>query len=220
MFRYPLTAIVVLGIFTFVVAQGCSRNDSTRTAISGTGGQAGEAAAGKPASDPKHPVVQIDTSLGTIVVQLDAVKAPISVDNFLNYVSGGHYDQTIFHQVYKGQGIVGGGYNTKFVEKPSRTAIRNEATNGRKNLRGTIAMVRQPSTIDSSTCQFFINVADNPSLDYRDNTPEGYGYCVFGEVIEGMDVVDKINNVPVHDVGDFERTPTEPVLVQSIRRVR
>ena len=158
-----------------------------------------EPAAQKPPSDPQHPVVLIETSLGNITVRLDAEKAPLTVDNFLSYVNAGHYDQTIVHQVYKGQGFLAGGYGTNLVEKPGRTPIRNEAHNGLKNRRGTIAMVRLPDAIDSATCQFFINVADNPALDYKDRTPEGYGYCVFGKVTDGMDVVDKIGNAQVHD---------------------
>ena len=145
----------------------------------------------------------------------------MTVDNFLNsYVGDRFYDQTIVHQVYKGQGILAGGYGTNLVEKPARTPIRNEALNGLKNHRGAIAMVRQPDAIDSATSQFFINVADNPALDYKDRTPAGYGYCVFGEVTEGMDVVDKINNVPVHDEGGLDRTPVQRVVVKSIRWIR
>lgn len=228
MARKPRFLLVILGACAGMAIAGCNRSESTPNAI-GTNGTAatkpaaagqGGATPGKATGDPQHPVVQMDTSLGTITLRLDAAKAPISVENFLNYVNAGHYDQTIIHQIYKGQGIVGGGYNAKFIEKPTRTPIRNEAANGLKNRRGTIAMVRKPSEIDSSTCQFFINVADNPNLDYRDNTPEGYGYCVFGEVIEGLDVVDKINAVPVRDAGDFERTPSEPVIVKSVRRIR
>ena len=121
----------------------------------------------KPASDPLHPVVVIETSLGNITVRLDAEKAPLTVDNFLSYVGAGQYDQTIVHQVYKGQGFLAGGYGTNLVEKPGRTPVRNEAHNGLKNRRGTIAMVRLPDAIDSATCQFFINVADNPALDLQ-----------------------------------------------------
>ena len=162
----------------------------------------------------------IETSLGKIKVQLNVERAPLTVDNFLFYVNSGYYDRTIVHQVYKGQGIMAGGYGENLLEKPARTPIRNEASNGLKNRRGTIAMVRSPDGIDSATCQFFINVADNPALDYRDRTPAGYGYCVFGEVIEGMDVVDRINDAPVHDMPDFERTPVEPVIVASVRQIR
>jgi cyclophilin family peptidyl-prolyl cis-trans isomerase len=208
---------------------GCSRTgDSTQTpaaAINGKnappekGGIQGDSSQ-KPASDPKHPVVVIETSLGNMTVRLDGEKTPLTVDNFLSYVSAGHYDQTIVHQVFKGQGFLGGGYGTNLVEKPGRTPIRNEAHNGAKNLRGTIAMARLPDAIDSATCQFFVNVADNPALDFKARTPEGYGYCVFGEVVEGMDVIDKIGEDKVSDTPEFERTPTPPIIVKSIRRVR
>jgi cyclophilin family peptidyl-prolyl cis-trans isomerase len=214
-------------------AAGCNRSGggspSTAAAIDGsastttTAGGNDRASPAKPASDPRHPVVCIETSLGNITVRLDAEKAPLTVDNFLTYVGAAFYDQTIFHQIYKGQGILAGGYDARGVEKPARTPIRNEAQNGLKNRRGFIAMVRQPDAIDSATCVFFINVADNPELDYRDHTPAGYGYCVFGEVTEGMDVVDKINAVPVHDTHDtpgLEQTPIQPVIVKSIRQIR
>ena len=174
----------------------------------------------KPASDPLHPVVRMETSYGNILVQLDGVLAPLAVDNFLAYVNAGQYDQTIVHQIYKGQGVVGGGYGVNLVEKRSRTPVLNEAHNGVKNLRGTIAMVRQPDSIDSATCQFFINIADNPALDHKDRTPEGYGYCVFGTVTEGMDVVDRMNEAAVHDTPNFERTPVQSIVITSIRRIR
>jgi cyclophilin family peptidyl-prolyl cis-trans isomerase len=173
----------------------------------------------KPAPD-RHPVVVIKTSLGNITVELDRQKSLLTVDNFLSYVRDSFYNQTIIHQVYKGQGILGGGYNTNMVAKPARTPIFNEAQNGVKNRRGTIAMVRQSDAIHSATSQFFINVADNPDLDYTKPTEEGYGYCVFGKVTDGMDVVDKINNVSLHDTKALDRTPVEPVVVESIQRIR
>jgi cyclophilin family peptidyl-prolyl cis-trans isomerase len=174
----------------------------------------------KPNSDSQHPVVLIQTSLGDITVELDRRKALLTVDNFLAYVKSSFYDQTIIHQVYKDQAIMAGGYGTNGMAKPARTAVRNEADNGMKNLRYTIAMTRWPDSVHSATSQFFINVADNPSLDYKDRTPDGYGYCVFGKVIEGMDVVDAINRVEVHDAPRFDRTPKEQVVVKSIRLIR
>jgi len=219
-----------LSLFILAAVVGCNRggeeNSSPTTSIGGSsdatpteGGSSGPALH-KPDSDPQHPVVLIETSLGNMTIRLDAEKAPLTVDNFLFYVDAGHYDQTIVHQVYKEQGILCGGYGVNLVEKPARTSIRNEAHNGLKNHRGTIAMVRQPDAIDSATCQFFINVADNPALDFKDRTPEGYGYCVFGTVAEGMETVDKITDTPVHDTTEFERTPIRPVIVKSVRRTR
>lgn len=169
---------------------------------------------------PKYPVVVIETSLGNITIRLDDGKAPTTVENFLGYVRDGFYNGTIIHQVHRGQSIMAGGYGTDMEEKPARAPIRNEAREDIKNLRGTIAMVRQPDVIDSAASQFFINVADNPSLDYKDRTPAGYGYCVFGQVTEGMDVVDRINKVAVHNTPELGRTPVEKILVKSIRLVR
>lgn len=224
----PIVACLCLILFAAV--GGCSKsgdgNQSPSASLNGTPSPGGTEipAPPKPVPDTQHPVVVIATSLGDITVDLDRQKAMLTVDNFLSYVGtsvgASFYSQTIIHQVYKGQGILGGGYDTNMVAKLARTPIRNEARNGVKNLRGTIAMIRLPNSIDSATSQFFINVADNPDLDYTAPTPEGYGYCVFGKVTDGMDVVDKINNVPLRDTTTLERTPAEPVVVKSIRRIR
>jgi cyclophilin family peptidyl-prolyl cis-trans isomerase len=211
-----------------LVLAGCNRSTddkpSTTAAIPGQTSPAPTTGGGAPSpkttSDPLHPVVLIETTAGNITMKLDAQKAQLTVDNFLSYVRAGHYDQTIIHQVYKGQGFLAGGYGASGLEKPGRTPVRNEAHNGLKNRRGTISMVRLPDAIDSATCQFFINVADNPNLDFRDRTPEAYGYCVFGEVSEGLDVVDKIGSVAVHDTAQLERTPVQQILVKSIRQIR
>lgn len=179
--------------------------------------------AGQADADPVHPVVVIETSLGNIVVKLDAEKASLTVQNFLSYVDARHYDGTIFHQVFKGYVVLGGGYTPNLAEKATSFSVRNEAHNGLRNTRGTIAMARQPDVIDSARAQFFINLADNPSLDYQadsNDKPEGYGYCVFGQVVEGMEVVDRIANVPVKDVENFESIPVETVEIKSIRRAR
>ena len=138
-------------------------------------------------------------------MRLDAEKAPLTVENFRNYVARGQYDQTIFHQVLKDpvQIVLGGGYTADLKEKSALTPIRNEAHNGLKNRRGTIAMARRPNNEDSATCQFFINIADNDVLDFKARTPEGYGYCVFGEVTTGMEVLDRIAKTPVHNVDKF-----------------
>lgn len=172
-------------------------------------------------SGPNRPVVEIQTTLGTITVELDPEEAPLTVANFLRYVEGGHYEQTIFHQVLKGYVIMGGGFGTDLREKRSHPPIRNEAQRCKlKNVAGTIAMVRRPDVTDSATCQFYINVADNPNLDHRGTSPEEYGYCPFGRVISGMEVVRKIADVEVIDLPDFERIPKQHVVIQSVRRVR
>jgi len=224
--------VACLSLLIVAAAGGCGHsgdgNQSPAAAIdgtnSGTPSESGSTtpASPKPAPDSQHPVVEIETSLGKITVELDREKALLTVDNFLLYANASFYNQSIIHQVYKGQGILGGGYGTNMlpIAKPTHTPVRNEAANQLKNLRGAIAMVRLPDAIDSATSQFFINVADNPTLDYKDRTPEGYGYCVFGKVTDGMDVVDKINGVALRDTTALERTPAEPVIVTSIRRIR
>lgn len=160
------------------------------------------------------PVVLISTSLGDIKVQLNKEKAPVSTENFLGYVKKKHYDGTIFHRVIKGFMIQGGGMLPDMTEKATGKPIKNEAKNGLSNLRGTIAMART-NEIDSATSQFFINVVDNNRLDYVDDTR--YGYAVFGEVIEGMDVVDKIREVPTTTKPPHENVPSEPVVIKSVR---
>lgn len=178
------------------------------------------------APDQLHPKVLIETSLGDITVELDAEKAALTVDNFLSYVDNGFYDQTIFHQVFKDYVILGGSYTPERVEKKTGPAIRNEARGGLKNLRGTIAMARRADVIDSATCQFFFNLKDNPKLDHKDGggevygSPEDYGYCVFGTVTEGMDVLEQVAGVEVHDSGEFEMIPVQTVLIKSIRRIQ
>ena len=139
--------------------------------------------------------VVMKTTAGDIVIELDKAKAPVSVQNFVEYVQSGFYDNTIFHRVIKGFMIQGGGYDAKGVEKETRAPIINEAANGLKNLRGTIAYART-NEINSATSQFFINHRDNPNLDFRDSTQAGFGYAVFGKVVEGMDVVDAIASTP------------------------
>jgi peptidyl-prolyl cis-trans isomerase B (cyclophilin B) len=168
-----------------------------------------------------HPIVVIKTSLGDITLKLDAEKAPLTVDNFLdNYVARGYYDQTVFHYVDDGFMIAAGGFAADLTPKTPRAEILNEAHNGLKNRRYTIAMARNPDYVNSATSQFFINLADNAALDYTsDETADTYGYCVFGEVVEGRDVVDRIAKVEVHDSSSFVKTPVEPVVIQSVVRL-
>lgn len=219
--------MLAMHLALLLAVAGCGRGDSqSPTSANDAGGayptEGGQQNSSTPKSqsDPQHPVVEIDTSLGKITLRLDADKAPATVDNFLAYIKANQYEQTIVHQVYKGQGFLAGGYGLDLVERRVRTPIFNEARNGSKNLRGTIGMVRSPDVTDSATCQFFINLVDNPVLDHRDNTPEGYGYCVFGEVVDGMDTVNAIGNVQVHDTPEFDQTPVQAVVVKSIRWLR
>ena len=157
--------------------------------------------------------VRLATSLGDIVVELDAAKAPKTVDNFLLYVKAGHYDGTIFHRVIENFMIQGGGMKPDMSEKPSRAAIPLESRNGLANLRGTLAMART-SNPDSATAQFFINVKDNTFLD-QPNARDGNGYAVFGRVVQGMDVVDKIKAVAVADKGGQQNVPVTAVTIKK-----
>lgn len=165
--------------------------------------------------EESHPMVIIRTSLGDIKLQLYPDKAPITVSNFLKYARDGFYNGTIFHRVIDEFMIQGGGFTSDMQQKPTRAPIRNEADNGLKNERGTIAMARTPQ-IHSATSQFFINVVDNDFLNHTAPTPQGYGYCVFGRVVEGMDVVDRIKAVPTTSMGPFQNVPVEPVEITSV----
>jgi len=159
------------------------------------------------------PVVLLETSMGNVKVELDPGKAPVSVRNFLAYVKEGHYDGLIFHRVIRDFMIQGGGFTKDMREKrPAHPPIKNEAGNGLKNDRGTIAMART-GVVDSATAQFFINVVNNDFLNHADETPRGYGYAVFGKVIEGMDVVDKIRAVPTGRFSMFQDVPKEPIAI-------
>jgi peptidyl-prolyl cis-trans isomerase A (cyclophilin A) len=157
--------------------------------------------------------VRLATSEGNIVVELDAAAAPKTVDNFLRYVRAGHYDGVIFHRVIDGFMIQTGGYTAGLSEKPTRPPIALESRNGRSNLRGTVAMART-GVPDSATSQFYINVVDNPGLD-ADHAADGQGYAVFGKVVEGMDVVDRIKSVPTRAEGMFENLPAKPVTIRK-----
>ncbi len=169
-------------------------------------------------AEQPNPKVIMETSMGNITIELYSDKAPITVQNFLSYVDESFFDGTIFHRVIKNFMIQGGGYTADFIEKETKPPIKNEASNGLKNERGTIAMARMPE-IDTATSQFFINHVDNPGLDYKNSTPEGYGYAVFGRVIDGMDVVDAIANVKTMTMHGMQDVPRETITIISIRRV-
>ncbi|MBI3822917.1 MAG: peptidyl-prolyl cis-trans isomerase [Planctomycetes bacterium] len=170
------------------------------------------------AQDAKNPRVVMETSQGKIVIELDAVKAPISVKNFLQYVDDKHYDGTIFHRVIADFMIQGGGFEPGMKQKKTRDPIKNEGGNGLKNTRGTIAMARTGEP-DSATAQFYINTVDNKGLD-RENAADNVGYAVFGKVVEGMDVVDKIRRVDTGNKGSFKNVPTTDVVIKSVKRVK
>jgi peptidyl-prolyl cis-trans isomerase B (cyclophilin B) len=163
-------------------------------------------------------MVKLHTSVGTITLELDSKKAPQTVRNFLDYVAAGHYDNTVFHRVIDGFMIQGGGFEPGMKQKPARDPIQNEADNGLKNEAGTIAMART-SDPHSATAQFFINVADNAFLDYTSASANGWGYCVFGKVVEGMDVVDKIRTVATGNKGFHQDVPVENVIITRAEAV-
>jgi len=164
----------------------------------------------------KNPRLLMSTSMGEVRIELFADKAPVTVNNFLAYVADKFYDGLIFHRVISGFMIQGGGFDGDMRQKRARAAIKNEATNGVKNKTGSLAMART-DVVDSATCQFFINVADNDFLDHRNTKPDGFGYAVFGQVIDGMDVVRKIEKVKTGNRGLHQDVPVEQVVIHSVR---
>lgn len=167
----------------------------------------------------KHPIFVMKTDLGEITLKLDAEKAPKSVENFRRYAEKGHYNGTIFHRVIPGFMIQGGGFTPDMTQKPTDTAIKNEAQNGLKNKRGSIAMART-GAVDSATAQFFINTVDNQSLNNRGSGSSEFGYAVFGEVTKGMDVVDAIRKVETGSKGGHQDVPLKPVKILEVVEVK
>ena len=178
-----------------------------------------EPAMPKPQTRPASPVVIIETSLGTMKAELWPDKAPITVKNFLDYVDQGYYDGLIFHRVIKGFMIQGGGFDADMRQKETAEQLKNEARSDTPNDRGTLAMART-SVVDSATSQFFVNHASNDFLNHRNNTPQGFGYAVFGKLTEGLDVLDKIAAVKTATRGGQGDVPVEPVVIKSIRRAK
>ncbi|MEZ5363229.1 MAG: peptidylprolyl isomerase [Bryobacterales bacterium] len=168
---------------------------------------------------PSAPTVVMTTSKGVIRIELDPAKAPLSTENFLKYVDDKFYDGTIFHRVIPNFMIQGGGFTTDMQKKETRAPIQNEAKNGLRNLRGTIAMARTQNP-HSATAQFYINHVDNPMLDQASQPPGAWGYAVFGKVVEGMDVVDAIASVRTGLVADMPDVPLDQVVIESVRRAR
>jgi peptidyl-prolyl cis-trans isomerase B (cyclophilin B) len=167
----------------------------------------------KPATAATNPRVELETNKGKIVLELDAAKAPKTVANFLEYVKSGHYDGTIFHRVIAGFMVQGGGFDTRMEQKPTRPPIENEADNGLKNSRGTVAMART-SDPHSASSQFFVNLVDNAFLNFKSKNAQGWGYTVFGRVVEGMDVVDAIAKIKTGPRGPFgSDVPNEGVQI-------
>jgi cyclophilin family peptidyl-prolyl cis-trans isomerase len=161
-------------------------------------------------------MIRFETSLGTFTVEVDAKSAPVSSENFLRYVDDGHFDGTVFHRVIPGFMIQGGGFKADMSQKPVRKPIANEAANGLRNRRGSLAMART-NDVNSATAQFFINLVDNAFLDHK---PGNFGYAVFGRVVDGMDVVDKIAAVKTGRKQGHDDVPVEPVVVTAAKRVK
>ncbi|WP_109478577.1 peptidylprolyl isomerase [Paraburkholderia sp. C35] len=159
-------------------------------------------------------MVELHTNHGVIKLELDAEKAPKSVENFLAYVKAGHYDNTVFHRVIDGFMIQGGGFEPGMTQKPTNTPIANEANNGLKNVKGSIAMARTNDP-HSATAQFFINVNDNDFLNHSSPTPQGWGYAVFGKVVEGLEVVDAIRKVKTGSKGFLQDVPADDVIIEK-----
>ena len=166
-------------------------------------------------SEP-NPQVILETSMGSITIELFKEKAPITVKNFLGYVRDGFYDGLIFHRVIKDFMVQGGGMTESLEQKKPKFAIKNEATNGLSNVRGTLAMART-AVVDSATSQFFINTVDNLFLNHRNKQPDSFGYCVFGQVLDGMEVVDQIRTVKTGNKSGHGDVPLEPVFINSAR---
>ncbi|MFW5487803.1 MAG: peptidylprolyl isomerase [Desulfovibrio sp.] len=164
-----------------------------------------------------NPMVLLETSMGEILVELFEDKAPATVKNFLQYVDDEFYDGLIFHRVIDNFMVQGGGMDMMMKEKPTRAAIKNEASADVSNKKGTLAMARTME-VDSATAQFFINVRDNPHLDHRDETAQGFGYCVFGQVVEGIEIVDKMKKVRTKNFGFHADVPVDPITIISARR--
>jgi cyclophilin family peptidyl-prolyl cis-trans isomerase len=171
-----------------------------------------------PAAFASNPKVELKTSLGSVVIDLYPENAPQTVENFLQYVKDGFYDGTVFHRVIPGFMVQGGGFTRNLQQKPTRPAIRNEAGNGLRNAVGTVAMARTKDP-HSATAQFFINVADNDFLDFKSPDENGYGYTVFGRVSSGMDVVQKMLQVPTATVGPHQNVPRTPIVIENARLI-
>lgn len=227
-------AWLVACVFLMALATGCGGGDTSTERAE----EESEAAAPSPAPEPAeeaegestegesesdipteaHPVVEMRTSLGTITLELYPDKAPKTVDNFLSYVRRGFYDGTIFHRVVPGFVIQGGGFTPDMTKKETEPPIENEADNGLRNLRGTICMARTNDP-HSATSQFFINTRDNAPLDFRERSLRGWGYAVFGKIVEGMEVVDEIEGVQTTSRDGYQDVPADPVLIESVRVV-
>jgi peptidyl-prolyl cis-trans isomerase A (cyclophilin A) len=237
MIRVRLTLLPV-GAFFFAIAatlSGCGKSPSgehSRTPTSAASAAqttdiarvatTASTVAPKQTPKPVDPMVVLHTTQGEITVKLFPEKAPRTVENFLRgYAERGFYDQTIFHHVEPGLMLIAGGYTAELERKSPRAPIYNESRNGLSNKRGTVAMIRDPDAPHTATSEFFVNLADNPDFDFKPSDEDDVpGYCVFGEVISGMDVVDRIAKLPTAAQGDFTKVPSPPVAITAIKRLQ
>lgn len=206
--RVTSVYLLILAVAGLAAGPGIQAGERTRV-------QVPPLQAPAPTPAPGNPVVVVTTSMGDITLELYKDRAPVSVENFLQYVRDGFYEGTIFHRVKAGYVIQGGGYTAEMVERATRPPIMNEATNGLKNSRGTLAMARTRA-LRSGTSQFYINLANNGMLDHRGYSPDDFGYAVFGRVLSGMEVVDQIGATPTGMSGDHEDVPKTPVVIQKV----
>ena len=200
--------LLVAFVTFFMLLTGCNAQEPAKTekkAESKTEMKTGEKMSA-------NPIIKMETSKGTMTIELDAEKAPLSAANFVSYVEDGFYDGLIFHRVIPGFMVQGGGMNPDMSEKPNKAPIKNEANNGLKNLRGTLAMARTNDP-HSATSQFFINLKDNGFLDHTSESPAGWGYAVFGKVTDGIEVIDEIEKVKTGNHGPHGDVPLEPVTI-------
>jgi cyclophilin family peptidyl-prolyl cis-trans isomerase len=198
---------------------GCGSSEDATATANISGAEGGSSGRKKSKFDNSHPQIVIHTSAGDITADLDGAKAPLTVANFLSYVDRDHYAHSIFHLVEPGFIILGGGFDARLERLVEDAPIRNEAHNGLKNVRGTIAMGRE-ADIDSSTCRFFINLGDNTDLDHKGRNGDDYGYCVFGKISAGLDIADKIAESRTKAVREFSKLPNPPVEIFSVERIR
>jgi peptidyl-prolyl cis-trans isomerase B (cyclophilin B) len=214
MIRNLKLAVVLTVVIAALLTSGCTPGDKD--------GKTPDKPDAKPAAaaaQGKNPVVVIETSMGAIKAELWPKKSPKTVANFLRYVDEKFFDDLVFHRVKDGFMIQGGGFTREMQEKPTHAPVKNEARADVPNDRGTLAMART-DIVDSATAQFFINLVDNAFLNHKDNSPGGYGYCVFGKVVAGMSVVDAIGKVATTQIGQHKNVPVEPVIIRSIRRLK
>ncbi len=222
-----LCSIMLCGVLTGLIGCGQSDSGNSQEAANNSNvnptvapGKAATANLAAKAMDSKYPEVVLETTLGPITLKLNAEKAPITVGNFLSYVDRGHYNGTIVHEVHKNFIALLGGFTDDLKERHGDFPIRNEAANGLENKRYTVAMARLPNSIDSATTHFFINLNDNKNLDHVGKDAEKFGFCVFGEVIAGREIVDQLNTIATSSKNDFPALPTATIAVQKAKRIK